>query len=76
MRKRGRLSTPEDHRHHDTMLFLSVLFQIATDWIRDIVLDVLGRRADEFLGRIFKRRGRRRKAKRRPSRRFDKNHAG
>jgi len=76
MRKKGRLSTTDEHRDDGTMFFLSVLFQIATDWCREIVLDVLGRRAEDYLGRLFNRGRRGRKTKRRRSHRFEQTDAG
>jgi hypothetical protein len=51
------------------MLFLSIVFQIAVDWSREILLDVLGLRVEEFLGKLFDRNKSRRKAKRRTPRR-------
>jgi hypothetical protein len=40
------------------MMLLDILIQTVTDWIRDILVEILGRRTEDFFGRRLKRKGR------------------
>ena len=65
-RKMERLSWTMRCDHHDTMFLVQILFQMLGDWCRDVVVEILGQRAQAFFGKVFRgRRGRRRQPPRR-----------
>jgi len=41
------------------MVLIEILIQTVVDWIRDIFVEILGRRAEDFFIEHFKRKGRR-----------------
>ncbi|HLG96910.1 MAG TPA: hypothetical protein VKX49_11420 [Bryobacteraceae bacterium] len=47
------------------MTTFEVLIELAFDWVRDLILSILGRRAEEFVSRYLRRKRRRRNAKQR-----------
>lgn len=46
------------------MIFLQILIQTVIDWARDILVEILGRHAEDFLGERIARRWRTRSRKR------------